>query len=144
MDTSTYNERMELALSDLKQQTKANVFATAKKYQVTHTTLRNRWKGKSLSMKEASSAYKQRLNNDQEEVLVERINLLTNQHVLPTSAIVKNLAEEILQGSVGKNWITNFIKRNQPRLINIYLQNIDSQWTKSEYESLYQAFYTLI
>ena len=71
MDISTYNERIELALSDLKQQTKVNVFVIAKKYQVTHTILRNCWKGKSLFIKEASSAYKQRLNNNQKEVLVE-------------------------------------------------------------------------
>ena len=59
MDTSTYNEHMELALSDLKQQTKTNVFATAKKYQVIYMILRNYWKRKSLSIKETSSIYKQ-------------------------------------------------------------------------------------
>ena len=110
MDTSTYNKRMKLAFSDLKQQTKANVFATAKKYQITYMTLRNRWKRKSLFIKEASSAYKQQLNNNQEEILIKRINLLINQYVLPTSAIVKNLVKEILQGPVNKNWVANFIK----------------------------------
>ena len=57
--------------------------------------------------------------------------------MLSISAIIKNLIKKILQGSISKNWITNFIKQNQFRLINIYFQNIDNQWIKSEYKSLY-------
>ena len=41
MNISTYNKHIELALSDLKQQTKINIFATAKKYQIIYTILRN-------------------------------------------------------------------------------------------------------
>ena len=60
MNSSTKNAQIELAIADLNQQDKPNVLATAKKYALVESTLRRRWKGKSMSQEAASSEYKQR------------------------------------------------------------------------------------
>jgi hypothetical protein len=58
MDKSTHNDRMELALADLKQQEKPNILGTAKNFSLAESTLRKRWQGKSMSQQAASSEYK--------------------------------------------------------------------------------------
>lgn len=144
MDISTKNTRIELALADLKEQEKPNILVTAKKYDLVESTLRRRWQGKTMSHEAASSEFKQRLTNTQEETLIQRINLLTDRGMPPTSQIVRNLAEEIIGASVNKNWTGGFVKRYKNRLKSVYLRNIDSQRVKSEYVSLMKQFYDLV
>ena len=136
--------QIELTIADLKQQMKPNVTATARKYAVNESTLRKRWTGKTVSQSEASSKYKQRLTSAQEEVLVERINLLTDRGLPPTSSIVRNLAEEILEDRVGKNWTGDFVRRHKHELKSLYLQNLDRQRVKAEYGPLFKQFYDLV
>ena len=50
------------------------------------------------------------------------MNHLTNRGLPPANSIVKNLAEEIIGGSVGKNWSNQFVKHHKQRLISGYLQ----------------------
>jgi hypothetical protein len=96
-------DRIPEAIADLETQEVPNVSATAEKYDVTRKTLENRWKGKSVSMAEAVSIYRQCLTNSQEKALVRVINQLTERRMPPTTAIVKNLAEEIRGCAVRKN-----------------------------------------
>ena len=135
---------MELALAELDSAFKPNVLATAKKFNLSKSTLRRRWKGIQLSREEASSKYRKRLTTTQEEVLIERINYLSDRSLSPTSNIIRNLAEELTGGPVGKNWTGNFIKRYKGRLRSIYLQNLDSQRVKAEYPPAFQVFYDLV
>jgi hypothetical protein len=72
----------------------------AEKYKVERKTLENRWKGKSVLIKEAVSTYRQCLTNSQEKALIAIINNLTDRNMPPTTAIVKNLAEEIKRYAV--------------------------------------------
>jgi hypothetical protein len=144
MNKSTHNDRMELALADLKQQEKPNVLHTAKKISLAESTLRKRWQGKSMSQQAANSEYKQRLTDAQETMLVQQINRLTDRGLPPTSSIVRSLAEEMIQGPVGKNWTGGFVRRNKDKLISLYLRNIDSQRTKAEYPPMFKYFYTLV
>jgi hypothetical protein len=95
--------RIAEAIADLESQEAPNVKPTAEKYDIKHTTLRNRWKGKSTSMKECVSTHRQCLTNAQGKALIDIINTLTNRDMPPTTAIVKNLAEEIRGKAVGKN-----------------------------------------
>ncbi|RFU24298.1 hypothetical protein B7463_g12041, partial [Scytalidium lignicola] len=69
---------MQKAIADLKSQEQPNFKATAEKYFLERTTLAKRFKGQHGSMKDASSIYKQRLNDIQEQVLIDQINLLTD------------------------------------------------------------------
>ena len=111
MAQSTHNARIELAIADLANQTKPNYMATAKKYGVARMTLRDRFLGESLSMQAAASKYRQRLTLVQEEALIKHINSLTNRGLPPTSRMVRNLAEEIINRPIGKNWTGDFVRR---------------------------------
>jgi hypothetical protein len=144
MNNSTHNDRMELAFADLKQQEKPNIRRTAKNFSLAETTLRERWHGKSISQSAAASEYKQRLTDAQETMLVQQINRLTDRGLPPTSSIVRSLAEEMIQGPVGKNWTGGFVRRNKDKLISLYLRNIDSQRIKAEYPPMFKYFYTLV
>jgi hypothetical protein len=62
-----------------------------------------RVRGLTKTRKEANSFWHQCLTIEQEEVLIHRINYLTDQAMPPTSYIVKNLTEEIRGAPVGKN-----------------------------------------
>ena len=96
-------DRIPEAIADLESQEVPNVKATAEKYDVTRKTLENQWKGKSISMEECISIYRQCLTNSQERALVELIIHLTNLRMPLTTAIIKNLAEEIRGSQVRKN-----------------------------------------
>jgi transposase-like protein len=144
MNKSTINSRIELAFRDLNAPDPSSLRAIASKYGLVESTLRRRWRGQTISQGAASSLYKQRLSLDQEEVLIRQINQLTNRGLPPTSSIVKNLAEAIIGGPVGKNWTGTFVRRNQDRLTSQYLRNIDSQRVNSEYAPSYEHFYELV
>ena len=62
----------------------------------------------------------------------------------PTSAIVKNMAEEIRGAEVNKNWTSQFVTRHQDQLKSLYLWNIDNKRASSEYESMFKLFFKLV
>jgi hypothetical protein len=62
----------------------------------------------------------------------------------PTSAIVKNLAEEIRGCAVGKNWVSQFVKRHQDVLKSLYLRNIDNLRVGAEYAPMIKLFFDLV
>jgi hypothetical protein len=97
-----------------------------------------------MSQAEANSEYRQLLTNAQEEVLITHINCLTDRNIPPTSAIVKNMAEEIRGAEVNKNWTGGFILRHQECLKSTYLQNIDNKRASSEYEPMFKYFFELV
>jgi len=144
MNHSTHNARIELALADLANQDPPNFMATSKKHGVARTTLRERYHGQSLSKQAAASKYRQRLTLVQEETLITHINRLTDRGIPPTSRIVRNLAEEMIGGPVGKNWTGQFVKRYQERLKSVYLRSIDSQRVRAEYVPSFKHFYDLV
>jgi uncharacterized protein YoaH (UPF0181 family) len=73
------------------------------KFEVDRTTLSKRIRSLTRSREEAISFFLEALTNEQEEVLIERINKLTNRGIPPTSSIVKILIEEIKGREVSKN-----------------------------------------
>ena len=62
----------------------------------------------------------------------------------PTSAIVKNLVEEIRGVPVRKNWTAQFVAKYEKELKSTYLKNRDSKRVKSEYPLTFEHFYTLV
>ena len=97
-------DRIPEAIADLDTQEVPNVRETARKYGVVRKTLGNRWQGKTTSIAEAVSKTRQALTNTQEKALISIINKLTKRRIPPTSAIIKNLTEEIRGAPVRKNW----------------------------------------
>ena len=126
MKNPNHNQSIDEALADLRLQERPNILATVNKYQLVESTLRRRWQGKSISIQEAASEYRQRLTNAQEDQLVLQINRLTDRGIPPTAQIVRNLAEEMINKSVGKNWTGDFVRRHKDRITSLYLRNINS------------------
>jgi hypothetical protein len=136
--------RIPEAIADLESQDVPNVKATAEKYDVTRKTLENRWKGKSISMEAHVSSNRQCLTNSQEKALLQIINKLTDRRIPPTTAIVKNLAEEIRGCAVNKNWTAAFVRRHKDEVKSLYLKSIDIKRVKGEYAAPYEVFYNLV
>ena len=124
-------------------QERPHISATARKHGIARKTLEDRWKGKSVSIQEANSLYRHCLTEPQEKALIGIVNDLTNRNMRPTSAIVKNLAEEINRGLLGKIWVPLFLQRHQDVLKSLYLSNIDMKRVKGEFPPIYQEFYRL-
>jgi len=141
---STHNARIASVIEDLKSQDRINYSKTAKKWKVEQTTLAKQYKGQTGTIQEKSSTIHKRLTNEQELVLIEQINKLTLRGILPTSRIVRNLAEEVVGGPVGKNWNACFIKRNQKELKSAYLCTIDNARSKADYAPSFRLFYDLV
>jgi hypothetical protein len=116
----------------------------ARKYNCDRSALSKRIRGLTKSKKDADSFWRQCLTNEQEEVLIARINSLTDRAMPPTSQIVKNLAEEIKGGRVGKNWVGQFVKRHGIRLKSLYLRNIDNLRAGAEYALMFQLFFSVV
>ena len=100
---STNEAQLALALDDLAKQTTSNFSGTSKKHNVNRTTLRRRFQGIQRSRTEFHSESIQRLTNAQEQELIYFINKLIDRSIPPTSQNVRNVAEEIVGGIVGKN-----------------------------------------
>jgi Tc5 transposase-like DNA-binding protein len=77
-------------------------------------------------------------------VLIKYINKLSDRGILPTSQIVKNIAEEIIGGELGKNWVGQFVKRHKDEITSLYLQKMDKVRVKSEYAPIFKQFYDLV
>ena len=135
---------IDLALKSLSIQDAPNIRGTAREFGVAESTLRNRWKGKSVSRAEFNANEKRRLTDAQEAALINQINKLTDRGIPPTAKLVKNFAEEIISDSVGKNWTSDFVRRHKDVLNSVYLKNMDSSRVHSEYAPLFKHFYDLV
>jgi hypothetical protein len=60
-DSMAHNARIAEAIADLETQDRPNIASTARKHQVAHTTLSDRFKGKSSTIKEVNSYIRQQL-----------------------------------------------------------------------------------
>jgi Tc5 transposase DNA-binding domain len=109
---STKNDRIKAAMDQLDSQRALNYAAAARDHHIDRMTLARRYNGKTVSRAKASSTYHQWLNDVQEDTLSRCIDTLMDRHIPPTSQTIRNLAEEIIKGPIGKNWIGNFIKRH--------------------------------
>ncbi len=125
MDNIPHNARIQLAIADLESQNRINYTTTAKKWDLDRTTLARRHRGETGTREKATSNSYKTLTDLQEKALVERINILSTRGMPPTPQIVKNLAEELANRKLNKNWVANFTERYDKELISIYLRVID-------------------
>ena len=139
------NERdMEQALAECDISEAPNYAKISKKYNLQRSTLSRRHRGKTTSREHFESQRVQCLTNAQERVLIHQINRLTERNLPPTSQMVRNFAEEIIGRAVGKNWVSEFVRRHQSELKSLYLRNINNERVKGEYRPIYQMFYNLV
>jgi Tc5 transposase DNA-binding domain len=116
----------------------------AKFYECSRSAISRRVRGLTKTRQQANSFWHQCLTIEQEEVLIQRINYLTNRAMPPTSHIVKNLTKEIRGTRIGKNWVGQFIKRHNIRLKSLYLRNIDNLRASAEYAPMFQLFFSIV
>lgn len=142
--TASKMAQIEAALAHLKALEKPNYAATARLFEVQETTLRRRFLGETKSIKEHAAERLQHLNPAQEEEILRYIDKLTHKHIPPTTQTVKNLAEELIGGPVGKNWASGFCRRHKDRISSVYLRPLDRARVASERADLYEHFYALV
>jgi hypothetical protein len=131
---------IEKAIEDLKSQDPPLLRPTARKYGVPHKTLRRRFKGIQLLSAEYHET-RQLLSIEQEKVLVNRINTLSERGIPPTNTIVKSLAFEICKKQPGKNWVYEFTQRHDNEIISVMLEGFDLSRKKADnYTSIKQYF----
>jgi hypothetical protein len=143
-DKYAKSKAIDAAVDAIKRGEFANYANAAQKYGCDRGVLSRRMRGLTKSKRQAMSFYRQCLTNEQEEVLITRINDLTDRGMPPTSQIVKNLAEEIRGEQVGKNWVGQFVKYYRIRLKSLYLCNIDNLHAGTEYAPIFQLFFSVV
>ena len=144
MGRADKSARIANAIEDIRSGKFRHYSEAAKKWDVDPTTISKRIRCLTKSRKDADSFYQQCLTNSQEHMLIDHINRLTDQGMPPTSHIVKNLAEEIWGGPVGKNWVGRFIACHKKELKSLYLRNIDNLRVAAEYAPIFILFFTIV
>ncbi len=143
-DKYVKSKRIDAAVAAIQRGEFSDYTAAAREHKCDRGALSRRIRGLTKSKKDANSFWHQCLTIEQEEVLIDRINLLTDRAMPPTSHIVKNLVEEIRGGPVGKNWVGQFVKRHGIRLKSLYLRNIDNLRASAEYAPMFQLFFSVV
>ncbi len=138
------SKRIDNAVATIRRGEFSDYGKAAEHFKCDRGALSRRVKGLTKSKKEADSFWRQCLTIEQEEVLIYRINNLTDRGMPPTSHIVKNLAEEIRGAPVGKNWVGQFVKRHDIRLKSLYLRNINNLRASAEYAPMFQLFFSIV
>ena len=138
------SHRIDNAIAAIRRGEFSDYASAAREYKCDHGALSRQIRGLTKSKKDANSFWHQCLTIEQEEVLIHRINTLTDRGMPPTSHIVRNLAEEIRGGLVGKNWVGQFVKRYSIRLKSLYLHNINNLYTGAEYAPMFQLFFNTV
>lgn len=102
--TANAEMQMQLALDACNGVENPNFSAIACQFPpVNRQTLQRRFEGTQNSRAQSNSVHRQNLTMEQEDQLIRHINMLTARSLPPTSSIVRNLAEEMIQHKVGKN-----------------------------------------
>ena len=139
-----HNDAIKQAITDLESQNPPQYAATAKKYNVDHTTLMRRFKGEITSYSEARSKTHKLLTNAQELVLIDYIRKLSDRGIHPTPQILENLVVEVVQGPVGRRWVERFQKRYKNELASVYLRNIDHMRKIADNTRHYEHYFKLV
>ena len=144
MNMASKSIRLEEALAKCRLHDNPNFSAISIQYSVDCSTLSRRYHGKQQSYLESHSESVQCLTLLQEQILIDFINRLTNRSLPPTSQIVKNVAQELSNRSVGKNWVGQFTRCHSDQLHTGYLQSIDNKRLNAENLVLMQMFYNQV
>ena len=139
-----HKERILETIADLDSQEVPNYWATAQKFDLVRITLWRRHTSQTVSRSEATTEFRQALNEAQEKVLLGRIGRLVTRGTPPTPGIVRNIAKEIHGGELRKHWVERLIHRHSLHLKSLYMQNIENLRKKAEYAPMFQLFYNLV
>ena len=144
--TRTWNESdMLLAVQIVRQNPKSNLKKIAQIYNVPRTTLFRRVQG--MSARSIIPSNSRKLTNLEEEAIVRYILDLDSRAFPPRRSAVEDMANRLLAerngGRVGKNWTSNFVRR-QPQISTRFTRKIDYQRVKCEDPDIYNAWFRLV
>lgn len=144
--TPSYEERnMILALQILQSNPNSKISRVALLYKVPRTTLADRYAGKLARY--TTIVQSRKLTLLEEEAIVQYILDLDSRAFSPRRSAVEDMANRLLAerdgGRVGKNWTSNFVRR-QPQLSTRFTRKIDYQRVKCEDPDTYNAWFRLV
>ena len=133
MNPPTIEARVILALEALKNSDSLSVRAAAKIYDVAEATLRHRRAGR--PSRRDIPANSRILTDLEEETIVQFVLELASRAFPPRLGDVEDMANNLIRVrvayEVGKNWASNFVKR-QPALRTRWVRRKDYQRIKCE------------
>jgi hypothetical protein len=141
--------RHSLATQALSQKQIKSLRRAALVYNILLTTLHRRKKGQRSRFETPANCRK--LTDTEEEVLLGRIFDLDDKGFSPRHAVVRQYANLILDTRdasprpqhVGKNWVTNFVKRHDA-LRTMYDRKLDYKRAKCEDPRIIEPWFTLV
>jgi len=144
MTRADKSARINATVAAIKREEFTDYSKAARVFECDRTSISKRIRLLTRSDQDASSLYRQCLTNEQERVLIDRINYLSEQQMPPTSRIVRNLAKEIKKEFVGKNWTGQFIHRHKDELKSMYLRNINNLRVVAKYAPSFELFFDTV
>jgi hypothetical protein len=120
------NEKdLEAALLDVAKSKAPNYRAIGRKHNIHHTTLSRRARGVTVSRAVATEISKKLLTDAQEEVILQKIETLSNKGIYLVPRIIHNSVQAIVHHPIGKNWVGDFQRRYKKRIKSMNLAGFD-------------------
>ncbi|EED21956.1 transposon, putative [Talaromyces stipitatus ATCC 10500] len=134
--------KIQLAISDLKNGRISNIREATRIYDIPRTTLRDRLKG--IEYKGEKRANHHKLTQSEEDSLVKWVLDLDRRGLPPRHSLVREMVNYLLQqhgkSQVGKNWVTNLIKR-RPEIDSKFARKYNYERAKCEDPKIIQEHF---
>ena len=134
---------IEAALADLALQDTVNYSATAKKFNVTRSTLARRHKGQTAAPG-VRPKNNQLLTQEQLRGLVRYINELSSRGLPPTNPMIRTFVRDITGKWPGKNWVYSFVNSETNSLTSGFLTGADISRKKADNIYQYKLYFDLV
>jgi hypothetical protein len=137
--------KIQLAISDLKNGRISNIREATRIYDIPRTTLRDRLKG--IEYKGEKRANHHKLTQSEEDSLVKWVLDLDRRGLPPRHSLVREIVNYLLQqhgkSQVGKNWVTNLIKR-RPEIDSKFARKYNYERAKYEDPKIIQEHFNRV
>ncbi|EEA22980.1 conserved hypothetical protein [Talaromyces marneffei ATCC 18224] len=134
--------KIQLAISDLKNGRILNIREATRIYDIPRTTLRDRLKG--IEYKGEKRANHHKLTQSEEDSLVKWVLDLDRRGLPPRHSLVREMVNYLLlqhgKPQVGKNWVTNLIKR-RPEIDSKFARKYNYERAKCEDPKIIQEHF---
>ena len=133
---------MDAALLEVDNSDAPNYAAIAKKHNVDRTTLSRRARGITVSRAVAAEISKRLLTDAQEEVILQKMETLSNKGIYLPPRIIRNSVQAIVGHPIGKNWVSNFQNRHKNRIKSMNLVGFDRERVVANNSVIINQFFT--
>jgi len=86
----------------------------------------------------------QLLTPAQEDTLLKHIDTLHKRGLPPTRYMIRNLAVEIVQKPVGRNWVDRFLHRHSDKVFKKFAQGMDTSRKRADSAFKYSLYFDLL